>query len=127
MPARWPTAADLLPRAQKDVLAHSAFPQAHWSRIHSTNPLERLTYVVSVFPDETSMIQLVGLVLIEIGMEWQAIHYYFSQESMRKLTDPKSLLGSEPTPFRPVPGTRALRGELSTPCAWGSGKNYTID
>jgi transposase-like protein len=29
-------------RAEEEVLAYKAFPQAHWQQIHSTNPLERL-------------------------------------------------------------------------------------
>jgi transposase-like protein len=44
--------------AEDDVLAYMTFPQEHWTRIYSTDPLERLnkevkrrTNVVGVFPD----------------------------------------------------------------------------
>jgi transposase-like protein len=54
-----------------------AYPQKHWTRIYSTNPLERLnkevkrrTNVVGVFPDQPSVIRLVGSLLLEINDEW---------------------------------------------------------
>jgi putative transposase len=118
MQARWPKAAELLAEAEEDVLAYMSFPAEHWTRIYSTNPLERLnkeikrrTYVVGVFPDQPSVIRLVGSVLVEIADEWQVTRRYFpgltartgSQESMRKLTDPEPLLVSEPAPFRLAP------------------------
>lgn len=110
MRSRWPKAAELLAEAEEDILAYMAFPPEHWSRIYSTNPLERLnkeikrrTYVVGVFPDQPSVIRLVGSVLMEIADEWQVTRRYFSQESMRKLTDPEPLVVSEPAPFRLAP------------------------
>lgn len=82
--ARWPKAAELLAEAEEDVLAYMAFPPEHWSRIYSTNPLERLikeikrrTYVVGVFPDQASVIRLVGSVLMEIADDWQVTRRYF--------------------------------------------------
>ncbi len=55
---RWPGAAKTLSEAEDDVLAYMAFPQDHWTRLYSTNPLERLnrevkrrTDIVGVFPD----------------------------------------------------------------------------
>lgn len=64
---RWPKAADVVEDAEDDVLAYMSFPQEHWTRIYSTNPLERVnkevkrrTNVVGIFPDEPSVIRLVG-------------------------------------------------------------------
>ena len=37
-----PRVADLLDEAEADVTAYSSFPRAHWTKIWSTNPLERL-------------------------------------------------------------------------------------
>ena len=61
MQQRWPQAARVLAAAEHDVLAYMAFPAEHWTRIYSTNPLERLnreikrrTDVVGVFPDEAA-------------------------------------------------------------------------
>jgi transposase-like protein len=57
MQRRWSEAAELLAQAEDDILAYMAFPGELWTRIYSTNPLERLntevkrrTNVVGVFP-----------------------------------------------------------------------------
>lgn len=89
--ARWPKAASVLSGAAEDVLAYMAFPQEHWTRLDSTNPLERLnrevkrrTEVVGVFPDTAAVLRLVGSVLIDQDAEWQLERRYFSQESMQR-------------------------------------------
>lgn len=89
---RWPQAAAVMEDARDDVLAYMLFPAEHWTRLYSTNPLERLnkevkrrTNVVGVFPDPAAAIRLAGAVLQEIDDEWQAGRRYFSLESMQKL------------------------------------------
>ena len=49
----------MMDEAEHDVLAFMGFPRAHWTQIHSTNPLERLnaeikrrTNVVGIFPND---------------------------------------------------------------------------
>jgi len=103
-------AAEVVAAAEEDVLAYMAFPQEHRSRIYSTNPLERVneevkrrTNVVGLFPDEGSVVRLVGSVLLEIWDEWQIGRRYFSQESRRKLTEPKPLMVAEPQPLTLAP------------------------
>ncbi|HKZ55666.1 MAG TPA: IS256 family transposase [Anaerolineales bacterium] len=110
MASRWPRGADVVARAEEDVLAYMAFPVEHWTRIYSTNPLERLneevkrrTNVVGVFPDEASVLRLVGSVLIEVWDDWQVGRRYFSQESMRRLSEPEALLVVEPQPLTLAP------------------------
>jgi len=112
MQPRWPKAAELLAAAENDVLAYMAFPPEHWTRIYSTNPLERLnreikrrTEVVDVFSNEGSVVRLVGAVLIERADEWEVERRPFSLESMRKLTapDPETLLQTETSPLRLAP------------------------
>ena len=112
MQERWPKAAELLAAAENDILAYMAFPPEHWTRIYSTNPLERLnreikrrTNVVGVFPDEASVVRLVGALLLERADEWEVERRPFSLESMRKLTapDPEALLPIEASPLRLAP------------------------
>jgi transposase-like protein len=110
MVIRWPKAAEILINAEEDVLAYMTFPQEHWTRIYSNNVLERLnkevkrrTNVVGVFPDQASVIRLVGAVLQEQADEWQIARRYFSLESMRKLYDPQPLIMAEPIPFTLAP------------------------
>lgn len=96
MAVRWPKASAVLREAEEDALAYMAFPGEHWTRIYSTNPLERLnkeikrrTNVVGIFPDVASTERLVGAVLMECNDEWQVNRRYFSHESMRKLAHPE--------------------------------------
>jgi len=110
MAPRWPKAAQLVADAAEDILAYMTFPPEHWTRIYSTNPLERLnkevkrrTNVVGIFPDEAAAIRLIGAVLMEQADEWEVNRRYFSQESMRRLTEPEPVLLAEPTPFRLAP------------------------
>lgn len=108
--SRWPKAAEVVEGAEDDVLAYMSFPQEHWTRIYSTNPLERLnkevkrrTNVVGIFPDDPSVIRLVGSVLMETSDEWQVGRRYFSKESMDKLLDPEPQLVAEVQPMRLAP------------------------
>lgn len=100
---RWPKAAKVLADAEEDVLAYMAFPPEHWTRLSSSNPLERLnrevkrrTDIVGVFPDQDSVIRLVGSVLMEADDEWQIERRYFSLDSMRKLRESDETLTSSP-------------------------------
>jgi len=89
---KYPKAAELLCEAEDDVLAYMSFPQAHWRQIRSTNPLERLnkeirrrTNVVGIFPNEASVLRLVGMLLVEQNDEWAVGRRYFSLNSMAAL------------------------------------------
>jgi putative transposase len=67
-----PKIAELLEDAEDDLLAFYRFPAAHWSKLRSTNPLERLNKeigrrsdVVGIFPNDAAAIRLTGSLLIE--------------------------------------------------------------
>jgi putative transposase len=93
---RWPKLADLMDASEHDVLAYLAFPVQHRAKLHSTNPLERLNKevkrradVVGIFPNETSILRLIGAVLLEANDEWQLQHRYMQLEAMAELLTPE--------------------------------------
>jgi len=84
-----PKIAELLEAAEEDLLAFYRFPAQHWSKLRSTNPLERLNKeigrrsdVVGIFPNDAAAIRLVGAMLIEQNDEWLVCRRYLSEESL---------------------------------------------
>ena len=84
-----PKLAEAMEEAENDVLAYMDFPAAHRVNLHSTNGLERLNKevnrragVVGIFPNEASIVRLVGAVLLEANDEWPLQHRYRSTEAL---------------------------------------------
>ncbi|MDZ7748922.1 MAG: IS256 family transposase [Halofilum sp. (in: g-proteobacteria)] len=91
---RFARVAAMMDDAEDDVLAHTAFPPAHWSKIASTNPLERVNKeikrrsdVVGIFPNEAAIQRLVGAVVLEQSDEWQVGRCYMAQHSLAAITE----------------------------------------
>jgi transposase-like protein len=86
----------MLADAEEDILAFYSFPQPHWSKLRSTNPLERFnkeigrrTDVVGIFPDDRSLIRLVGMLCLE-----QNDCHEGRQRRVSGLSSPRRTLGA---------------------------------
>ncbi len=97
--ARWPKLATLMDESETDVLAYMGFPPQHRTKLHSTNPLERLNKevkrradVVGIFPNEDAITRLIGALLFEQNDEWQSHRRYMQVEAFALIdavqTDP---------------------------------------
>src|ERR1700690_409252 len=90
-----PKLAALMDRAEPDVLAYMSFPPQHRTKLHSTNPLERLngeikrrTEVVGIFPNEAAITRLIGAILLEQNDEWAVQRArYMTLETIAPLSD----------------------------------------
>jgi transposase-like protein len=99
-----PKVCQLLEAAEEDLLAFMALPPEHWSKLRSTNPLERVNReigrrsdVVGIFPNDASAIRLAGALLIEQNDEWIVCRRYLSEESMRQILCADTVLEKSPS------------------------------
>jgi putative transposase len=90
---KFPDVADLLVDAADDICAFASFPRQHWTKLWSTNSIERLnaeikrrTRVVGIFPNDASALRLITAVCVEQHDEWLvAEKRYMSEGSMALL------------------------------------------
>jgi len=89
-----PKLAELMRRAEDDVLAYKTFPPSHWRQIHSTNPLERLnkeikrrTNVIGIFPNDVAIRRLVGALMLEQNDEWAVTRRYMTLETVAAISE----------------------------------------
>ena len=78
--------------SEHDVLAYMSFPRQHRTKLHSPNPIERLTKevkrradVVGIFPNEASIMRLLAAVRSEQNDEWQSSSRYLRVESFAQI------------------------------------------
>ena len=97
-----PKVCELLEQAEEDLIAFYALPRDHWTKLRSTNPLERVNReigrrsdVVGIFPNDAAVIRLAGALLIEQNDEWLVSRRYLSVESMALILDAGRLLDAE--------------------------------
>ena len=121
--AKAPKLATLMDDAEHDVLAYMTFPKEHRTKLHSTNPIERLhaeikrrTKVVGIFPNEDAITRLIGAVLLEQNDEWAVSRRYMTLESIapreRHSHRQAARRGSLSVPARPA-GYRNRRQALT--------------
>jgi len=97
---QFPTAVPVMEAPRDDMLAFLHFPQWHWRKIWSTNPLERLnkeikrrTNVVGIFLNDAAITRLVGSQLLEQQEEWQLERRrFFFEATMAKIPEPEQPL-----------------------------------
>ena len=102
-----PKVCELLEQTEDDLTVFYAFPREHWTKLRSTNPLERVNKeigrrsdVVAIFPNDAAVIRLAGALLLEQNDEWLVQRRY---------------------PLRRVDGTRPHRTERSSRRRRGGG------
>jgi transposase-like protein len=92
-----PRVAALLEEAEDDLLSFYALPDEHWTKLRSTNPLERVnreigrrTDVVGIFPNDKALLRLAASLVIEQNDEWLVGRRYLSLDSLAVLLEEHS-------------------------------------
>jgi putative transposase len=106
---QFPKVQAMLLEAKTDLTAFTDFPERHWKKIQSTNPLERVNReikrrvdVVQIFPNPDALERLTTAVLIEMHDEWIAFpRRYLPEGSMDKIYPSED----QPDTVTPLQGT----------------------
>jgi hypothetical protein len=86
-----PEVTDMLEEGKEDILAVYDLPKKYWKRFRTTNMLERLNEeirrrekVVRIFPDDGSVMRLIGSLLIERDEEWSSGRVYLDMQEYQE-------------------------------------------
>ena len=86
-----PDVTDMLDEAKEDILAIYILPRKYWKRFRTTNMIERLNEeirrrekVVRIFPDDGSVLRLIGSLLLEKDEEWSSGRRYLDMKEYRE-------------------------------------------
>ncbi|MFN8109717.1 MAG: IS256 family transposase [Thermoleophilia bacterium] len=85
----------LLGDAEDELIAFYAMPKEHWTKLRSTNPLERVNReiarrsdVIGIYPNDAALIRMATSLLIEQNDEWLVGRKYLSEASMALVLEP---------------------------------------
>lgn len=95
-----PKAASILDEAFDDITAVLAVPLKYRKRLRTTNGVERLNQeirrrerVIRIFPNEASVIRLMGALLMGQDEKWQAGRKYFDMDLYYQTANNKASRG----------------------------------
>ena len=95
-------AANTIERFLPGLMSYTAFPKRHWKRLRTTNTMERFnkelkrrTKVAGVFPNEESLLRLVGSILMDVNEEWVTGKKYLQMHEYRKYETLPRLMNGE--------------------------------
>lgn len=78
---------DWLEESEGDLFNYLTYPESHWSKIRTTNPIERLNEEIRrreksirIFPHEKSCLLLIGSILVQQSESWENGRIYLSSE-----------------------------------------------
>ncbi|MFE1856640.1 IS256 family transposase [Streptomyces sp. NPDC059489] len=108
---QFPKVRAMLLEAKVDLTAFADFPERHWKKIQSTNPLERVNReikrrvdVVQIFPNPGALERLTTAVLIKMHDEWIAFpRRYLPEGGMDKIYPAED----QPNTVTPLPMPRS--------------------
>ena len=80
-------AANTIERFLPGLISYTAFPKRHWKRLRTTNMVERVnkelkrrTKVAEIFPNDESLLRVVGSILMDINEEWVTGRKYLNMD-----------------------------------------------
>jgi putative transposase len=93
-----------------DATAVLALPKLYRKRLRTTNGVERLNQevrrrerVIRIFPNEHSVVRLIGAVLMEIDEKWSTGHRYLNMETYWRWREEQEKVKKQEKTFQLLP------------------------